>query len=45
MAGVMQGYLTPEGLGGVFHQARGFLPITSEIIKLPYRKLMTFPKI
>ena len=30
---------------GVFHQFRGFLPITLEVIKVQSRKLVTFPKI
>ena len=31
--------------GGVFHQARGFLPITLEVIKLHSRNLVTLRKI
>ena len=33
------------GGGGVFHQDRGFLPITLEIIKVHSQNLVTFPKI
>ena len=33
------------GGGDVFHQARGFLSITSEVIKVHSRNLVTFPKI
>ena len=33
------------GLGGVFHQARGFLPITLEAIRVRSRNLMNVPKI
>ena len=36
--------LNPIRTGGVFHQARGFLPITLEIIKVHSRNLLTFPK-
>ena len=35
----------PIRTGGIFHQARGFLPITLEIIKVYSRNLVTFPKI
>ena len=40
-----QGFLNPIriGGGGVFHQARGFLPITLEVIKIHSRTLVTFP--
>ena len=31
--------------GDVFHQARGFLTITLEVIKVHSRNLLTFPKI
>ena len=37
--------LNPKGLRGVFHQARGFLPITLEVIKVHSQNLMNFPKI
>ena len=33
------------GGGGVFHQVRGFLPITLEVIKVNSQNLVTFPKI
>ena len=33
------------GEGGVFHQDRGFLPITLEAIKVGSRNFVTFPKL
>ena len=36
---------TGGGGGGVFHQARGFLPITLEVMKVDSRNLVTFPRI
>ena len=37
--------VNPIRTGGVFHQARGFLPITLEVIKVQSQNLVTFPKI
>ena len=37
--------ITTGGGGGVFHQVRGFLPITLEVIKLHSQNSVTFPKI
>ena len=48
----MRDYLNPIKTGGggggrgrVFHHARGFLPITLEVIKVHSRNLVTFPKL
>ena len=45
LSGINKGVLTLQGLGGggVFHQARDFVPITLEDIKVRSRNLVTFP--
>ena len=38
------GFVNPIAIK-TFHQARGFLPITLEVIKVHIRNFVTFPKI
>ena len=48
MSGNCKRFINPVrtgGGGGVFHQVRGLLPITLDVINVRSRNLVTFPKI